>query len=76
MKDNNENSQTSDQTPKQRGGKREGAGRKGFGETRKVSVTLTSETWTRIEELCERDNLAQSKVLRDLIEKGINQQPK
>ena len=33
-----------------RGGKREGAGRKARGITRKVSLTLTQEEWSRIEE--------------------------
>lgn len=70
------NNEKRNQHPKQRGGKREGAGRKGFGETRKVSVTLTTETWTRIEEMCKKDNLKQSKVLRDLIEIGMNKQSK
>ncbi|EEL78791.1 Ribbon-helix-helix protein, CopG [Bacillus cereus AH1271] len=54
-----------------RGGKREGAGRKGFGITKKVSVTLPSEVWREIEELCEKGNLNQSKVLRELIQKGL-----
>lgn len=54
-----------------RGGKREGAGRKGFGVTKKVSVTLPSEVWGEIEELCEKGNLNQSKVLRELIQKGL-----
>ncbi|WP_257209120.1 ribbon-helix-helix domain-containing protein [Bacillus cereus] len=54
-----------------RGGKREGAGRKGFGVTKKVSVTLPSEVWREIEELCEKGNLNQSKVLRELIQKGL-----
>lgn len=31
-----------------KGGKREGAGRKAQGETRKVSLTLTTEEWTQI----------------------------
>ncbi|PGU78692.1 CopG family transcriptional regulator [Bacillus cereus] len=54
-----------------RGGKREGAGRKGFGITKKVSITLPSEVWREIEELCEKGNLNQSKVLRELIQKGL-----
>ncbi|WP_257211000.1 ribbon-helix-helix domain-containing protein [Bacillus wiedmannii] len=54
-----------------RGGKREGAGRKGFGVTKKVSITLPSEVWREIEELCEKGNLNQSKVLRELIQKGL-----
>lgn len=36
-----------------RGGKREGAGRKAIGVTRKVSLTLPTELWSEIEFLCE-----------------------
>ncbi|MEK5251553.1 hypothetical protein MKX66_29065 [Bacillus sp. FSL R9-9530] len=36
-----------------RGGKREGAGRKVIGVTRKVSLTLPTELWSEIEFLCE-----------------------
>ncbi|GAB6669703.1 TPA: ribbon-helix-helix protein, CopG family [Bacillus cereus] len=61
----------SNQIQNKRGGKREGAGRKGFGVTKKVSVTLPSEVWGEIEELCEKGNLNQSKVLRELIQKGL-----
>lgn len=61
----------SNQIQSKRGGKREGAGRKGFGVTKKVSVTLPSEVWREIEELCEKGNLNQSKVLRELIQKGL-----
>ncbi|PFJ07471.1 CopG family transcriptional regulator [Bacillus cereus] len=63
--------EASNQNQSKRGGKRVGAGRKGFGETRKVSLTLPSETWAMIEELCEKGNLKQSKVLRDIIKQGI-----
>lgn len=63
--------ETSNQNQSKRGGRRVGAGRKGFGETRKVSITLPSETWAIIEELCEKGNLKQSKVLRDIIERGV-----
>lgn len=61
----------SNQIQNKRGGKREGAGRKGFGITKKVSLTLSEETWTEIEKLCEKGNLKQSKVLRDIIESNI-----
>ncbi|HDR7659257.1 TPA: CopG family transcriptional regulator [Bacillus wiedmannii] len=66
-----ENNETSNLNQSKRGGKRVGAGRKGFGETRKVSLTLPSETWAMIEEICEKGNLKQSKGLRDIIERGI-----
>lgn len=54
----------------QRGGKRKGAGRKAFGITKKVSLTLSEEAWSEIENLIE-DGSNQSKVLRSLIEKGL-----
>lgn len=54
-----------------RGGKREGAGRKGIGETRKVSLTLSPEMWSVIEEICEDENSSQSKVLRKMLEKQM-----
>ncbi|MCU5519831.1 CopG family transcriptional regulator [Bacillus cereus] len=54
-----------------RGGKREGAGRKAIGETRKVSLTLPNELWSEIEFLCEYDGESQSKVIRKMLEKQI-----
>lgn len=54
----------------QRGGKRKGAGRKGLGVTKKVSLTLSEEAWSEIEKLIE-DGSNQSKVIRSLIEKGL-----
>ncbi|PAE27939.1 hypothetical protein CHI07_17020 [Paenibacillus sp. 7884-2] len=53
-----------------RGGKRKGAGRKGLGITKKVSLTLTEEVWEKIEQECKRGK-KQSQVLRDLIKKGL-----
>ncbi|AJI08587.1 ribbon-helix-helix domain-containing protein [Bacillus cereus] len=69
--DNTLEKEKSNQIQSKRGGKREGAGRKGFGITKKVSVTLPPELWREIEELCEKGNLNQSKVLRELIQKGL-----
>jgi len=54
----------------QRGGKRKGAGRKAFGITKKVSLTLSEEAWSEIENLIE-DGSNQSRLLRSLIEKGL-----
>lgn len=54
-----------------RGGKREGAGRKAIGETRKVSLTLSPEMWGVIESICEDENSSQSKVLRNVIERNM-----
>ncbi|WP_256146023.1 ribbon-helix-helix domain-containing protein [Bacillus thuringiensis] len=70
--DNALEKEKSNQIQSKRGGKREGAGRKGFGITKKVSVTLPSEVWREIEGLCEKGNLNQSKVLRELIQKGLS----
>ncbi|MDM5245744.1 CopG family transcriptional regulator [Lysinibacillus sp. G4S2] len=54
----------------QRGGKRKGAGRKAFGITKKVSLTLSEETWSEIGVLIGNGS-NQSEVLRSLIEKGL-----
>ncbi|NOU90519.1 hypothetical protein GC102_32985 [Paenibacillus sp. LMG 31460] len=54
-----------------RGGPREGAGRKGFGETRKVSLTLSKETWDEIENRCSILDCSRSEVLRNIIESCI-----
>ncbi|EOO12677.1 MULTISPECIES: hypothetical protein [Bacillus cereus group] len=54
-----------------RGGKREGAGRKAIGVTRKVSLTLPTELWSEIEFLCEYDGGSQSKVIRKMLETQI-----
>ncbi|MGG5252146.1 hypothetical protein ACQYAD_01115 [Neobacillus sp. SM06] len=51
-----------------RGGKRQGAGRPASGTTRKVSLTLLDETWDRIEETKQEQNISQSAVLRSIIE--------
>ncbi|WP_342512809.1 CopG family transcriptional regulator [Sporosarcina sp. FSL K6-1522] len=54
-----------------RGGKREGAGRKGFGITKKVSLTLPPEIWEKIEKECESGK-SQSLVLREIITGSLN----
>jgi hypothetical protein len=51
-----------------RGGARNGAGRKGIGETKKVSLTLSKETWVEIESRCNMLKSSKSEVLRDIIE--------
>lgn len=51
-----------------RGGLREGAGRKSTGITKKVSLTLTEETWQEIEKACEDQKASRSQVFRDIIE--------
>lgn len=54
---------------KGRGGKREGAGRRGIGSTRQVKLTLPDEAWEWIDE-CVANKHADSKseFLRNLIE--------
>lgn len=54
----------------QHGGKRKGAGRKAFGITKKVSLTLSEDVWSEIVTLIENGS-NQSEVLRSLIEKGL-----
>lgn len=54
----------------QRGGKRKGAGRKAFGITKKVSLTLSEDAWSEIGNLIKNGS-SQSEVLRRLIEKGL-----
>jgi hypothetical protein len=51
-----------------RGGSRNGSGRKGIGETKKLSLTLPKQTWTEIDSLCSKLNSSRSEVLRDIIE--------
>ncbi|WP_409343363.1 ribbon-helix-helix domain-containing protein [Paenibacillus sp. MBLB4367] len=51
-----------------RGGPRTGAGRKGIGETRKVSLTLTKEMWDELDKRCTVSRLTRSEILRDMIE--------
>jgi hypothetical protein len=55
-----------------RGGSRDGAGRKGIGETKKVSLTLSKETWVEIERRCSKLNSSKSEVIRDIIEAYLN----
>ena len=51
-----------------RGGPREGAGRKGIGMTKKVSLTLTKDTWEEIDRECEDLAISRSSFLRNMIE--------
>ncbi|SDW97014.1 hypothetical protein SAMN05518855_1007105 [Paenibacillus sp. CF384] len=51
-----------------KGGSREGAGRKGFGETRKVSLTLSAEVWQALEAHCIAKSCSKSEALRGMIE--------
>ncbi|MGC5772872.1 ribbon-helix-helix domain-containing protein [Paenibacillus pabuli] len=51
-----------------RGGPRDGAGRKGIGITKKVSLTLTKEVWEEIDRECEDLDISRSSFLRNVIE--------
>lgn len=51
-----------------RGGPREGAGRKGIGMTKKVSLTLTKDIWEEIDRECEALAISRSSFLRNMIE--------
>jgi len=51
-----------------RGGLREGAGRKGIGVTKKVSLTLPEELWERMESERDAKRLSRSEMIRHMIE--------
>lgn len=55
-----------------RGGPRAGAGRKGIGETKKVSLTLTREIWDELENQCAVSGLSRSEVIRGILESSLN----
>ncbi|WP_426446400.1 CopG family transcriptional regulator [Paenibacillus sp. S-38] len=55
-----------------RGGPRRGAGRKGIGETRKVSLTLTSEAWEELDRRCRERGVSRSELLRSMIEAALS----
>lgn len=51
-----------------RGGAREGAGRKAIGETRRIAVTLTADTWAWMDECIENGHAqSRSELLREII---------
>lgn len=55
-----------------RGGKREGAGRKATGITKKASITLSDDVWEQIEAEKAEKGLSQSAILREIIESYYN----
>lgn len=57
-----------------RGGPRDGAGRKGIGETKKVSLTLPGDTWMEIETRCKETGRSRSEVLREIIDAGLTKE--
>lgn len=58
-----------------RGGPREGAGRKGIGHTRKLSLTLPQQAWIELERRCQNGNLTKSEWIRGLIMEHFAAQP-
>jgi len=52
----------------EKGGLREGAGRKSIGTTKKASLTLTDETWSKLERECSDRVLSRSELIREIIE--------
>ncbi|RXZ83671.1 hypothetical protein EBB07_04620 [Paenibacillaceae bacterium] len=50
-----------------KGGPRQGAGRKGFGDTRKVSLTLPPEIWDALEQRQQALNCSRSEALREIV---------
>lgn len=55
-----------------RGGKRQGAGRKSLpGEARKVNVRLLAEQWHQIEQLAEQSNV--SSMVSKLVSQALQQ---
>ncbi|WP_243711841.1 hypothetical protein [Paenibacillus sp. BK033] len=51
-----------------KGGHREGSGRKSIGVTKKVSLTLTEQTWDKIESYCAEYKQSRSEVIRNILE--------
>ncbi|UVI30498.1 hypothetical protein [Paenibacillus spongiae] len=51
-----------------RGGARAGAGRKGFGVTKKLSLTLTEEVWAALEQRSAKLQCSRSETIRDIME--------
>jgi len=51
-----------------RGGRREGAGRKSTGTTKRLSINLADETWEQVEEKKAAWGTSQSQTIRKIIE--------
>jgi len=50
-----------------KGGAREGAGRKGIGLTKKISLTLPEPLWDDLEALCQSKQTSRSELIREII---------
>jgi hypothetical protein len=51
-----------------KGGPRKGAGRKGFGVTKKLSLTLTEELWDIFDQRSNSLNISKSEMIREIME--------
>ncbi|GAV12670.1 CopG family transcriptional regulator [Paenibacillus sp. chi10] len=51
-----------------KGGSRPGAGRKGFGDTKKISLTLPEAIWETLEQHCHANEFSRSEAIRHIIE--------
>lgn len=54
--------------PKQHGGKREGAGRKPVGSTKRVALTLPDEIWEEVEQYKKKWDFGMAQTIRRMIE--------
>lgn len=61
-----------DQAKENRGGARNGAGRKPIGVTRKISLTLPQSCWAEIDRLCKRGDYSISEIIRSIIEDQLH----
>ncbi|WP_018754436.1 ribbon-helix-helix protein, CopG family [Paenibacillus terrigena] len=50
-----------------KGGAREGAGRKGIGLTKKISLTLPEQVWDDLEAACRSKQISRSELIRQII---------
>ncbi len=50
-----------------KGGAREGAGRKGIGLTKKISLTLPEPLWDDLEAICQSKKISRSELIREII---------
>jgi len=50
-----------------KGGAREGAGRKGIGLTKKISLTLPEQVWDALEAACQTKQISRSELIREII---------
>lgn len=67
-----ENNKLIHQTKENRGGARNGAGRKPIGITRKVSLTLPQSCWEEIDRLRKRGDYSVSEIIRSIIEDHLH----